>query len=379
MRLALIQGYYSTHTRGPYNVAAIDKHDLSGSESFYFNTVKGLAAKGHYVEAHGFWTAPHEDGNIKYVPFTVKDRTANFTFEDPWSYEAAIVWNEPDGLSAFPYEVKKVCVQQLNDFLYCHTDFKKHMDLVLCPSNRHMEHLIAQDSLDPAKCGVLSNCISNEDNFTGPEDHNNHKIVYCSSPDRGLHWLAEFFPKVRQRVPDAELHIFYRLQDWLNNFNGHWGNDQPYKEFGFRARYITEFLRRMGSEGQNGVYLHGPVSNKRMAEELMGARMLAYPCDTARFTEGFGVSVLDACTAGALPLISDVDSFGGVYGGVADMIPGRPKDNRQAWVDAIVRGLTDDKHHQEVTARCKAFAKDFTRDSRVELLLRYISRMEKKL
>jgi glycosyltransferase involved in cell wall biosynthesis len=373
MKFAFIQGHFSSSTRGPYRVHDLASHDFSGSESFYFNMVREIAAAGHEVDAYGFWVKEHKQGSIHYVPFQVDGDTSNLHLvrkED--EYNGAVVWNEPDYLTVFPKSVYRICVQQLNDFGYCKTDYKQSTDLFLLPSERHREHIIARDGLPPEKCRVLSNCVSNEDNFSGPEDHANKKIVYCSSPDRGLHWLAEFFPEVRKRVPEAELHIYYRVDSWLNRFNSCWSSNHFEQQMGFRARYITEFLRRHSSGKESGVYAHGGVSNKEMAKALQTSRVLAYPCDPVIFTEGFGVSVLDACTAGALPIISDVDAFGSVYGGVAHIIPGRPGDNREAWVNTIVRALEDDVFHQEVTSRCKNFSKKFLRASRAAVLLSHL-------
>lgn len=371
MRLVFIQGYFSSQTRGPYRVNDLASHDFSGSESFFFNMVREVASRGHEVEAHGFWTSEHRDGSIHYVPFNITQESSNcHLVHPPEKYDAVVSWNEPDYLSIFPESVKRICVQQLNDFDYCNTDFKKFTDLYLLPSKRHMEHIIVRSGLPAEKCAVLSNCISNEDNFLGPEDHDNHKIVYCSSPDRGLHWLCDLFPKLKAEVPDAELHVYYRIDTWLNRFNSAWSPDPAYQELGFRSRYVTDFIRRWG-EGK-GVFFHGGVSNGEMAKALKTSRLLAYPCDTVCFTEGFGVSVLDACTAGAYPLISDVDAFGSVYGGHAHVIPGRPADKKKEWVDAMQYALTDDDLFEDLTKGTREFSKKFTRASRADALLSFI-------
>lgn len=373
MRIAFIQGFFSSSTRGPYRVNDLASHDLTGSESFFFNMVREVASLGHQVEAHGFWTQEHTEGNVHYIPFAnPQPNTSTLNIINFEGYDAAVAWNEPDYLSAFSPKTRRICLQQLNDFSYCTTAYKDNTDLFLFPSLRHLEHMVAKEQLDRMKCAVLSNCISNEDNFQGKEDHNNHKIVYCSSPDRGVHWLAEFFPKVRQRVPDAELHIYYRIDPWLNIFSPRWSEHNPQRELEYRARYFSSFINRYGIDGKKGVFVHGPVSNKRMADTLKTARLLAYPCDTVLFTEGFGVSVLDACRAGTFPLISDVDAFGSVYKDAAYIIPGRPADNRTAWVDAICKALTDDTLYEEVTTRCRDFSLQFTRTDRAINLLKYL-------
>ena len=49
--------------------------------------------------------------------------------------------------------------------------------------------------------------------------------------------------------------------------------------------------------------------------------VLAYPCDTISFTEGFGTTILQSYAAGMLPITTDTDAFGEVYGSDSDAIP----------------------------------------------------------
>jgi glycosyltransferase involved in cell wall biosynthesis len=80
-----------------------------------------------------------------------------------------------------------------------------------------------------------------------------------------------------------------------------------------------------------------------------------------RFTEGFSVSIMDACAAGCAPFISDADAIGEVYGGVAHVIPGRPSENKQAWIEALSRVLVDDDFAEEVGGRGRAHAHKYDR------------------
>jgi len=376
MKFALIYGLFCGKPRGPYRTNALNTHGLTGSESFYFNTVKALAELGHSVDAFGYWEAPHTDGLIRYIPF--EDGGVRMHVPDVKAYDVAVAWSEPDYLRVFPPTTLRICQQQLNDFPYCEEGFEKNVDLFLFPSDTHRKHVLSvTPQIDAAKTGVWGNCISNEDYFTGEEKDRGKSITYCSSPDRGLHWLCEFFPRVRAKVPEATLHVYYRYTPWYQRMAGEWNpSNQPAHQQGMRARYTGSFFYKMGATGEKGVFLHGAVTNQQMVAALESSRVLAYPCDPVVFTEGFGVSVLDACAAGAIPLISDVDAFGEVYGGTAMVVPGRPGDHRDEWVDSMVRALTDDDLQKEVTTRCKTFAKQFTRKARAEQLLGIITSLK---
>jgi FkbM family methyltransferase len=101
-----------------------------------------------------------------------------------------------------------------------------------------------------------------------------------------------------------------------------------------------------------------------MAKELAAATVFAYPCDTVRYTEGFSVSILDACAAGCVPIISDADAIGEVYAGVAHVIQGKPATKRKEWVDTISKALTDAEFRKPIVERAKAFASKQSRQIR---------------
>jgi len=369
--------------RGPYDVENIDKHDLTGSESFFFNMAKELARQGHGVTAFGYWKEDIQpQAGLFYKKFEVFSTEGSLktllVHTDLRQFDVAVAWNEPDYLVPFPETTKTICVQQLNDFSYCRSDFETHTDLFLFPSEVHREHMLRTDTrLKADKCKVLSNCINSKqhiDALNGNVYHANKRMVYCSSPDRGLHWIAELFQHIQKRVPDVTLDVYYRYQSWYDNFKDAFDTKNPlYYELGLRARYIQEFFNRYGTDGSKGVTLHGQVPSAVVAEALVSSRMLFYPCDTVLFTEGFGVSVLDALYAGAVPVISDCDAFGSVYTGAAEVIPGRVRDNRGKWVQRVTQVLTDDDYHHKAAIRGRAFAEQFTPVLVCEKLLGHIA------
>ena len=123
MKFALIYGLFCGKPRGPYRTNALNTHGLTGSESFYFNTVKALAELGHSVDAFGYWEAPHTDGLIRYIPF--EDGGVRMHVPDVKAYDVAVAWSEPDYLRVFPPTTLRICQQQLNDFPYCEEGFEK--------------------------------------------------------------------------------------------------------------------------------------------------------------------------------------------------------------------------------------------------------------
>jgi glycosyltransferase involved in cell wall biosynthesis len=136
-------------------------------------------------------------------------------------------------------------------------------------------------------------------------DHVPYRCAYLSSPDRGLHWLLSIWPEIRYAFPMAELHVFYEIEQWFKNTR------ILYNDVGMRARYVASRLETLGKN--HGVILRGAVAPAVLQDELARCDLMLYPCDTVSFTEGFGVSVMDACAVGAVPIITDCDAFGEVY------------------------------------------------------------------
>lgn len=334
LRVVMIYGQFSSAIHGPFDVANLADAALTGSESSFFNLARTLAERGHEVVVLCDLLEPvqHPSGFIA-LPIEGVEGVAQM------EADAVIAWNEPDYLRHAPPGALRVVDQQLNDWGYCQEHPGTHADVFVFPSASSRTHHIEDEKIiqphwrdNEKTLAKIPNGID-LDLFTGeaPARHP-HRVVYCSSPDRGLHHLLSFWPEIRARVPDAELKIFYRIEPWLRMTLLH-----P-DEVGRRARYVESALARL-TPGDWGVEVVGPVSNREMARQLRQATVLVYPCDPVRYTEGFGVSVLDACAAGCQVVISDADAFPEVHGNAAHTIPGRPGNSRRVWVDKITHLL----------------------------------------
>jgi hypothetical protein len=42
-----------------------------------------------------------------------------------------------------------------------------------------------------------------------------NRLIYASSPERGLERLLDLFPLIRAAVPDAELHVYHGFKTWM--------------------------------------------------------------------------------------------------------------------------------------------------------------------
>ncbi len=363
MKIALLYGAFCLSFRKTLDLEGhrSDPRGLSGSELCAVRLFQELQAAGHDVTMFTLTSSPSEH----WRPW--EERTNE-------EYEAAISVNVPDDLRGMKAKVR-VAYCLLNEFSFCKVGFENHVDLFASPSKSHMDQCLTNEAWrkvevspahpdgkaqwDPAAklwAHVPLGCDPERyDGFTKAPG----RVVYCSSPDRGLHWLLEQWPAIRRAVPHANLRIFYRLRDWLRTFDGT-PYFPPIEKQRARTLYVGEALRRL--EG-HGVEVFDSVSRERIEREMAEAEVLAYPCDPANdYTEGFSVATLEGCAARACPVITDVDALGSIYGeavpAVSRLLQSRPW--QEAWRDNVIKCLLNETRRNNINDRAEALARSMT-------------------
>lgn len=90
-----------------------------------------------------------------------------------------------------------------------HSQYNK----ILCLSPFHSRYTQAMKGIPESKIYITRNGISPE-RFTGTNPQKNpNKIVFPSSPDRGLDRCIRILDRVRVNHPDLELHVFYGFEN----------------------------------------------------------------------------------------------------------------------------------------------------------------------
>lgn len=356
LRVAVILGKTGSPVHGVLDVERVFAEDgafATGTVTGFFNIAWGLAERGHTVDAFCECKENVVGSKLGGANFYNIDRE-----QVSDTYDVYISVNEADMLRGRPKDKLKIVALWLNDFSYCSPGWDEHVDVYACPSETHGLYIRSRGEVPTGKLDHVPLCVSwelHDEAFPRRPG----SIAYCSSPDRGLHHLLAAFPQVRERVPNANLSIYYRLKPWYENVIATRPLDGTHMRW--RADQIKASLDEMGWNGERGVTVVGPVSPRRMARELRQSVVMAYPCDPVRFTEGFSAAVLDACAAGCVPIIAGVDALPEVYWGAAHVISGNPGERSKAWVDTICLALTDEGFAAEVRAGARARAREFSR------------------
>lgn len=162
------------------------------------------------------------------------------------------------------------------------------------------------------------------------------RAVYSSSPDRGGDIALELWPRVREQVPDAELILTYsrwfdRCAEMFQHAHGH-------------LERIRELLEQPGVSRVEGGLGQRDLAHL-MRTSLVWVAPSFYTPGGAKFEETSCISAMEAQASGLVVVASNWGALTEtvMHGTLIDGDPGEPDGAwRDAFVDAVVQGLTDE-------------------------------------
>lgn len=175
-------------------------------------------------------------------------------------------------------------------YLWCHdlytpgVESSQNFDKHICLSNFHKNYVMSMQGLSEDKIWVSRNGIVPE-RFDRRHDikKNPMKLIYPSSPDRGLDKLIPMLDIVREKHP-VELHVFY-------------GFDNLYKS-GPEMTALADKLRHMIHE-RPWITYHGNTEQKELTNHIMEASLWVHP---ANFIESFCITAIETISASCYPI-----------------------------------------------------------------------------
>jgi glycosyltransferase involved in cell wall biosynthesis len=354
MKIAFLFGAWSIGARPlDFNCLWSSPRGLTGSDLGVAITAKEMAKLGHDVSLFTVHGANKPDVWEGVKLYHIGEKDALITND----FDAVISWSEPDILRNLPAKPVKVVCMMLNDFTYCQPGYDNAVDVWTAPCQMLIDHLVAKPDAPPRNKFVVLPLGCEPSWYSDKRVPG--RVIWASSADRGLHLLLQEWPKIKAAVPNADLRIFYNFNySSVEGMEPNSNNHPHFLELGHRARYMKETIKRLGPLG---VEQMGSVSRDRIQEEMSLASVLAFPCDTVAWTEGFSVTALEAHASYTVPVIGDTDCLGSVYcNSGALMIPRPVKQHMPVFVDHVVKALTDKAFADEVIAKCQVFAADHT-------------------
>lgn len=116
-----------------------------------------------------------------------------------------------------------------------------------------------------------------------------NSVGYFSAYYRGLECLLEMWPKIRLKVPDATLDVYYGWESWVTLE----GEDEFYHRMEAKFAELAD----------EGVTVHGRVSHTELAKAMKKTQVWAYP---TQFPEIHCITALKAQEAGCYPVVTTV-------------------------------------------------------------------------
>jgi glycosyltransferase involved in cell wall biosynthesis len=137
-------------------------------------------------------------------------------------------------------------------------------------------------------------------------------LVYTSTPFRGLDLLLDAFPLIRRAFPALRLRLFSSMKVYGLS-------DEPYRPLYERAQSMP------------GVEWVGSIDQPRLAWEMAGADMLAYP---STFAETACIAAMEAMASGCLIATTDLGALPETLAGFGQMMPKVDDQNRAGAAEA---------------------------------------------
>jgi len=124
-----------------------------------------------------------------------------------------------------------------------------------------------------------------------------NRLLYASSPDRGLRLLLENWFRIKEKVPDAELRVAYGFDNCEKIIRLMGGND-------WRAGFVKEMESLLT---QPGVTFTGRLNQLDLYREWFSASVWFHPSD---WPETSCITVMDAMATGCWPVSNNLWAVG---------------------------------------------------------------------
>lgn len=217
-----------------------------------------------------------KDG-VEYHP--VKDLLAYFSKYKPRLH---IAWRHNNKLTDAP------TYSWVHDLMLPGAEQGLHSDAALCLTEFHRDYLMSMQGIPREKLVMTRNGID-VSRFDGPIVKDPNKVIWPSSPDRGLERAIAIVEEARKTLPDLRLEIFYG-----------WENLEKYG-----LGDLAKKLKAMVAERPWCIY-RGGVDQKSMAKEWMSAAAWVYP---ANFIESFGLVAPECQLSGTYGIVRNIGAL----------------------------------------------------------------------
>lgn len=282
---------YAPHTVGVWDPTTIETYPLGGSESAVIYLSRELAKRGYPIRLFcpGGGANPKAEKGIVWYGLHQFDATAfdagailvahrcPWVLRNPMLKAQTYIWHQDNGYGN-PWNWSNEVVARAAGNFHVSEWAKRGLLGELGPGASEAGHHVIGNGVCPE--WALSNRAQIPDRGT-------RKIIYASDPTRGLETLLNCWPKILERFPDAELHLFSDFAV-TNAMIISQGIAVP------ATKFVSELSQRMHNTPR--VFSHGRVCQKELTDAMLQASIYAYA--GGAMPEGYGIALAQASAAG---------------------------------------------------------------------------------
>jgi hypothetical protein len=297
---------------------------MGGSEEAVVYLSREFVRQGYNVVVYG------EVPDITYDPVEVDDDRYVAVTYLPWqefdkrdTFNTLVLWRTPE---AVPHTKAVRKIVDMHDLLPPERVTDYGDATYFFKTNFHREKY---PQIPDERAVVIGNGIVRDQFSQIVKRRDTKSVGYFSAYYRGLEMLLLMWPKIKERVPEATLDIYYGWQSWIAME----GENDFYKR-------VTKMLEHAK---QFDVTEHGRVSHTELAEAMSNTKVWAYPTE---FEEVHCITALKTQTAGCTPVVTAAGALPEtvLYGNIVESKKIYEDQFKQGkFIDAVVEALESDE------------------------------------
>ena len=258
------------------------KTGIGGSETCHIEVAERLAARGHDVTSYAPVTSCFYQKGVKWAPYKLANaygsREAFFIFRD-------VQWFKNSELPR-QHGQRYYFVAQDVDYQWTEEAVNR-VDRYLCLCKTHRDftsqkYPIIADRISTTTNGIRSEVIRNVLAEGLPRDP--HRLIYASSPDRGLLFILKNWKRIREFCPEANLRVFYGFDN---------ADKLGTPELRALKAQCLELMK------QPGISWQGRIGQMDLYREWAQSSVWFYPSD---WPETSCITCMDAQALGCIPI-----------------------------------------------------------------------------
>ena len=322
----------------PFHAKTLEERPLGGTETGVIHLANSLQKAGHQVVV----ITNHEDPPPS-EPLYLKPSAISHLGE------LDVLIAVRNWLSAVSYPKAKLkCLWTGDSYdqpaTYGIGDHRviKGLDQLLLVSEWHKQTLCNSSGFPAEKALAMGNGIE-LDRFKLKVDKKPKRLIYSSTPFRGLSLLPDIFPRILEKHPDAELQVFsgeglYPLAP------------SAVKEF----HSVKEKLSKI-----KNCTVNEPITQTKLAIEMKKSAILAYP---NTFAETSCITAIEAMAAGCIPVTSALGALPETIADAGIAIDGDPrsKDYQEKFISHVCKLFDEPKEFTRLSNLGIKRSEDYT-------------------